>query len=77
MSNHKSYSVQVEVPTKKPDLKKLFLDASIHGLREACVHIAERLSSNNDSSRKLGLTIDVPQVQLVSQNQPEPETDEE
>jgi|TARA_Y100000310_G_scaffold334995_1_gene415984 hypothetical protein len=64
MDNHKRCTLQVEVPRKQPELKDLLFDACIQGIREAARALANSLSSNDDSSRSIGLTIDVPKIKI-------------
>ena len=69
MSNDKSCDVIMEVPTKKQEFKELLIEASIHALREGCNHILQRISSHNNNSNSLGLTIDSSRVQIASSDQ--------
>lgn len=66
MDNNKRCTLKVEVPRKRPELKDVLLEAGIQGLKEAASALANSLSRNDDNSRSVELTIDVPKIKVAT-----------
>ena len=66
MDNNKRCTLKVEVPRKRPELKDVLLEAGLQGLKEAASALANSLSRNDDNSRNVKLTIDVPKINVGS-----------
>lgn len=74
MDNNKRLTLKVEVPRKRQELKDVFIDAGINGLREAALALGRALSPNDDNRPTHELTINVPKINVSSSSDEDSDT---